>query len=315
MAKEADRVEKPSDCAIAVAIPTTLEEFKYCWNDPDREFPQLIFELMGIPALDNAWKKVYEQLIAEYWEIRKELIGRGVMVVERAGRRDVSESLCRFPVVSVMAHSPYPPLSIDDVLQPDLFLAAFGLKKSGRKTEGNAIIEWLCKQPEIKRATNVPTLVGGLNQLIERGRKFFHDPPEGFDDHHQASPQDFERSNLPACVTRMHLYMALPTVFRAPNILELYDGAIDFASLAELIPKTYSGTIDFLNCSSLWFTEDLRKVRATPAAYLALKQLAFVDEWLKLYLFTIRYLDYEPMLFVQARLRVHRDLMRSRRQA
>ena len=296
--------ETPHECALAVGIPLSYAEFDQAWQRRDREFPRkLIGAALGICDPADAWVE-YSSYCRAVVELLNAAAKCGVSIVEKAALDDLPRLMRRFRVVTILAHSPFPLLHSKDVRCTERLRALFQLPATTSEKIPEAV-PWLLKHPEIMAAQTADELLAVMNVILKASRIALYDiRPAG------TGPGDHERSELRSTLTPVDLYLGLARVFRSPRILELRDGGVDFSSFARRIPKDFNGTLDFIACSSLWFAPSLRRVRPNVANYLCQKQLVFTEEWMRIYLATVRYLNLAAVSFAEARFKVHYDLLK-----
>src|SRR5690242_12201128 len=106
------RVVGPSDCALAIGIPMTEDEF--------------LEDLSAGASKDLAraakrWSKYEEQVAAPLQDAMMEAEGAGVTVRQRAGLRDIRDLCERFKALTVIAHWKYLLIDAADVADVSRF--------------------------------------------------------------------------------------------------------------------------------------------------------------------------------------------------
>jgi hypothetical protein len=294
----------PGDCALAVAIPLSLEALIDDWGRSDSEFARVIVrKAYESPSPEAAWRQGYSGLCDQLREEISTVRGLGVTVAEDARLADLGELFAKFKVVSILAHGPFPLLELDDVLAPQLLLNAFAPTDVGSAVQKHQLIKWLVGFPDVRNARSLEMLVRALRRLLDRSRSYFHRQID------EASagdlPRAFELDAPSGGLTRMLLQEAIPGALRSPPVLELRDGLHSFDAFISKIPCAFSGTIEFVVCSALWFTEPLRRARPHCADILCPKQLAFIGTRCRFYSYAIRQLAFQPTRYAHAQWTIH----------
>jgi hypothetical protein len=294
----------PVDCALAVAIPLSLEALVDDWNRSDSEFARVIVsKTYGSASPEAAWTQGYSGLCDQLREDVNTVRALGVTVAEDARLADLGDLFAKFKVVSILAHGPFPLLELGDVLVPKLLLEAFAQTDAGSAAQKHPLIKWLVGFPDVRNARSLEMLVRALRRLLDRSRSYFHrqihEAPAG------DLPRAFELDAPSGGLTRMLLQEAVPGALRSPPVLELRDGVHSFDALISKIPRDFSGTVEFVVCSALWFTEALRSARPHCTDILCPKQLAFIGTRCRFYSYTIRQLAFQPTRYSHAQWTIH----------
>ena len=282
---------RPEACALAVALPVSVAELEQDLAAGDREFARDIVLPEGPDATARgAWDHGYGAFVAGLAGHLQDIARLGVTVVEHARLEHVKPLFTRFRLVSLLAHGPFPLLSRGDVLEPAALLAALQGPPPGPR--GNAVLERLLEDPDVRAARSVNQSVRELNRLLQRSKQHFHE--EGFGE-----------INPGAWLTRMLLFEAFPGVFRPPTVIELRDGCHDYCAFCSIVPEEFSGNIEFLVCSALWFSEALRRRRRRCGDIFSPKRRVWASERIELYKVGIGLLKQMPMCYINAYDLVH----------
>jgi hypothetical protein len=296
----------PGQCALAVGIPTTLNELERQWEDPRFEF--LRREVMRSPdaTAQTAWNDGYEAF-AQRVRCVVSGIGRGlesyaacapITVVWDADLGVVRELIGRFHVVTVLGHSPFRLLALADILHPDRVLAALTGGGTSSCPE-HRVAEVLRRLPPVRSARDELELLRALNPLIQQSKDQYRYKPgrkEKLADMTSRSVGGF---------TGLSLYEAFPLNVKPPLVLELADGMHDFEELVQAVPEDHRGVLELLTCSGMWFAAALRRRRPASEAYLGGHQRARFLERITLYKSVIELLAERPMPYRDAVRQVH----------
>jgi hypothetical protein len=286
-----DDIVTPGDCALVVAIPRTLSDLQEDLPRRDREFARR-YVLPGFEATtaQGAWDHGYGAYIEKVAEVIADVRASGVTVVEDAGLSDLPRTFGAFKVVTFIAHGPFPLVKAADILDQEGVVRASRQYAPG--PDGNRVIARLARQEDVREATTPAQLAKALNRIIGRTQSYYQaTETSGIE----------SRSDL----TSLLVYEAFPGAFRPPAILELRDGIHDFESFCSIMPEGFRGTLEFLVCSALWFSEPLRRRRPNCGDILSPKQPAFLGGRVTKYRTVIRLLAAQPMRYTNAVCLVH----------
>jgi hypothetical protein len=284
-------VVTPRDCALVVAIPRSLSDLEQDLPRPDREFAQrYILPEFGATTAQVAWENGYESYVEKLAEIIVSVGALGVTVVENARLPDLPRIFEQFKVVTFVAHGPFHLVKPADILDPEGVICC--INKYTPAPNSNQVIARLASDEDVREAATPAQLARALNKFIGRTRSYY-----------QATETADSESR--ADLSSLLVYEAFPRAFRAPDILELRDGIHDFESFCSVMPDDFRGTIEFLVCSALWFSEPLRRRRPGCGDILSPKQPAFIGGRLTTYRIGIRLLANQPMRYTNAVMLVH----------
>jgi hypothetical protein len=299
---------KPPDCALAVAIPLSMEELSRDWIRDDTEFARVIVrKTFNALNAEEAWKRGYSILCDHVCDVVNSARALGVTVVKDARLADLRELFENFKVVSILAHGRFPLLEVEDVIVPDAFLETFAASRAGITAKSHPVISWLLGFPDVRNADSLEVLVRALKRQLDRTRRFYNrrrdEAPES------DLPRAYELDETKGGLTRLLLHDAIPGALRSPPVIELRDGVHSFDAFVSTVPPAFDGTIDFVVCSALWFAEPLRRSRPLCADILCPKQLAFIGTRSRIYLATIQQLEHRATRFAHAQWAIHQYLL------
>lgn len=322
LAPATDPVVGPGDCALAIGLPTSLEQLEYECDRPNHEFVRrVLLKRLGVTNAREAWNKGYDRFVASLQAMVGTLTGstsnescvqKGkVRVMWNATLPGVAELLKRFPVVSIVCHSPFPLLSRADVLNASEMMDQLVRRSDAETTQEHGVVRALRRHPDIRGATSENALIKVLNLRLDATKKFFHQEVKQPAAGEVVDPlAQFAHAEIAERPTMLSLYEAFPRAVKPPMVIELSDGMHDFEALVANIPERFAGTIEFLVCSGLWFTEALRRRRHSCSAILAGRQLAWFAERLTLYKHGIELLKAQPMAYADAVTAIHQEALR-----
>jgi hypothetical protein len=276
----------PGDCAMVVAVPRTLNDLQTDLPRADREFARrYVLPWFEATTAQDAWDHGYGAYVEKVGELIAEVGARGVTVVDDARLPDLPRIFAAFKVVTFVAHGPFSLLRAADILDPDGVMRA--IRQYAPGPDGNRVIGWLASDEDMCEATTPAQLVRALNRFIGRTQSYY-----------QARETNGPESR--ADLTSLLVCEAFPGAFRSPGILELRDGIQDFESFCSVMPQDFRGTVEFLVCSALWFSEPLRRRRPNCGDILSPKEPAFIGGRVTTYRIVIRLLASQPMSYTNA---------------
>ncbi len=284
---DSSTVVQPSDCALVISVPLSLSELEEVWSRGDSEFAKIVTDKTGSGSPEQAWSRGYSEACETVEEIILSVEALGVKVVTNATSRDLPEVFGKYSQVSILCHGPHPHLPARDVLHPGRLLSAFHEAKRGRIS--HPVVLGLIDRPEIARASSAAQLIKGINLLIKQTKSFFN----------------AETEEPTAGITRMLLHEALPGIIRPPAILEFNKSYVNFEEFVACIPDNYSGSIDFVTCSALWFSEALRRRCPTLGDITCPRKPAEFVTRAKFYQYIVKLLACRPSSFAEASRAVH----------
>jgi hypothetical protein len=280
----------PRDCALVVAIPRTLSDLEEDLPKADREFARRVLPACKETTAQGAWRRGYGAVMERMAEVISDVRALGVTVVEDARLSDLPQIFADFKVATLVAHSPFPGVTPADILDAEGVLRAIRQQAPG--DNGNAVIERLARDENVREASSADQLAKSLGMIIERTKRYY-----------QATEPSGRKSR--ADLTSLLVYEAFPGAFRPPSILELRDGIHDFEAFCQAVPEDFQGDMEFLACSGLWFSEPLRRRRPNCGDILCPYQTAFLGGRISTYRIPIKLISRHPMSYTNAMNLVH----------
>lgn len=295
----------PHDCVLAIAIPLSRNQLERDFFTTNKEFARLVVgKRLGAASPAEAWLNGYAHVIKNLFQVVERVRSLGVTVVTELQSNDLNRLFQDFKVVSIIAHGPFPLLRSEEILEPKKLLKLFGSATNSSDSNASPLIKRLLQFHDIRYAKSPVQLVRALNRQLEKSRRFYNCEFDGGQKADLFSV--FEQAESFGALTRLILYEELAGFFKPPPILELNDGMLDFENLITAVPLSFTGKIDFVACSAVWFTESLRKRRPSCGDILCPRQLADIEEKAILYQAIINQISHYPDNFTEVSLAVHR---------
>lgn len=278
----------PPDCAFAVGLPLTREDFDYDLAHPEQAdyVPGLMRKYSGVAA-DFVWERYYAPLALALCQHCDALEALGVTVCRAVSYQAFRDLLApgRFKVITLFSHSRWAEVTAADIPNVGAFLLAV----RDRIAEGSPFASELGQLLEIKfpgilalpDAGNVPEDLGSqivdrIREVVRESQAFYEkdafgevtDPvlPTtaplsrlwravklffGNDPAPHAAPRHEFRDFLPGrLITRALLEHHLPRVVVPRWSVEFRRALVTSAQFLNAIPAEFSGVLDLCFCSS-----------------------------------------------------------------
>jgi hypothetical protein len=293
-----ERIATPADCALAVALPLTFEEFARDAVSPHKDFARSVVANSG-RSVDAAWRELYEpKVMSLYTRVVARAESLGVTVVPRVTADALRALLERFHVVSLFAHSRLAPVRPDDIVMPTGILEtieAGDLVVTVHLRDLFATQQWASDEAVLR-----DQLADALDRSLEPSRAW------------SASTVARDDSDRPAhYLNRVMLEDALGAALRPAPLLELRDGLVTHGELLAMIPGDFDGVLDLSVCNSVALGESIKR-RRPHCLVVENMFLARIDLRLVRYGLVVSQLAREPARFTDALLEIKRALLKDR---
>jgi hypothetical protein len=241
-------VISPADCALAVALPLTEQQFMSDATARDREFARSVVAGSGRSPAD-AWSELYAPKVVALCErIAARVRSLGATVATGVTAPALRELLERFPVVTLVAHSVSSAVRPDDIVEPrtvvDLIRAG-GTIVARRLREALANRRWSDEETALRHQ-----LAAALDEALAPTRAWTETTVRT--DHADRPARYLSRVMLEDC---------FGTAMRRAPILELGDGLKTMDQLLAAIPHRFAGVLDLSVCNSFAFAESIKRRR------------------------------------------------------
>jgi hypothetical protein len=301
----------PSNCALAIALPLTKEEFLADLRpEASKDYASYYCSLMGVKRGHEALWTVYRDNISTLIEgVAAEVESLGVKVVRQVKLADMPSLLSDRDVVSLVSHwrgadveaqdfVDFPcfvnklSTSCDDVIvyvRQKLSSSVMARARQFKATSGN---DFLAFRNE---------LIDELNGLLESenlGRR------PGFDISETEQRLHVEQRKY---LNRMTLDAAFAGDLNKGNRMEFFDGLQPAEAIRERIPDSFAGLLDLIVCNSVLPAEVIKLMKRN-GLIIANQFPAKPSFRLLLYKTIIRSLHYQPDTFVDTTMKVRQKL-------
>ncbi len=292
-----ERTVSPADCAMAVALPLTLEEFIHDAASPDKDFARSVVDGSGRTAQD-AWREVYlPKIVALYTRVEQRARALRATVVPRVTATALSELLARFPLVSLFAHSVSAPVRPADVVQPRAIVDAVerGETVVARRLRDalGANRRWASEGPVLR-----DQVAAALDEVLAATRAW------------SESTVRVDRDGRPdRYVNRVMLEDCFGAALRRAPLIELHDGIKTMSELLLAVPPEFAGVLDLSVCNSVALGESIKRQR--PRCLVVENVfLARIDLRLARYALVLNRLALGPARYTDALTEINRILLK-----
>ena len=251
---------RPSDCALALAIPLTRERFLASLARPDEK--DFIFHFIKGRGLQRAdpefcWQ-VYEAEEAAFVSaVCDEVAHCGVKVAYDVDLNQLAVLLARYSVVTLVAHFRFVEFSITDIDKPLAILASLRdpVSKLLEEIRGKVI------ELDSDLLANDNDRVDSLRtRLCDVFRTIANEAEQPYWDKDVQTSSDQE-SHFRIRLTRSEFERAFPDAIKPARVIEFSDGLHTIPELVQSIPVEFSGLLDLTVCNSVITAAAIRSER------------------------------------------------------
>jgi hypothetical protein len=251
----AGRQISPSECALAVCLPLTIEEFfQQLSSSSAADFAKHVRKanfLQGA-ADEYYWQAVYAPVAARMERVLSRVESMGVRVVRRACSNDLRPLCRRYQVVSVLAHWRFLSLRLDDLLNHDALIR----QMSAPGTDVQEVVArgvaarlgdgWNRAGPE--------EMLIALNDIIAVAHRGYRRAEPNSEVWRPEVPEEAYR------LTRPRLEEAFRGCIRPGGSVELADGMHTIEEFARTLPEEFDGVLDLALCNSAVLLAAVKRV-------------------------------------------------------
>ena len=303
------RPVSPNDCALAVVIPLTREQFLADLVRADeKDFVRHFREQKGLQQAEAefCWE-IYEAEEAVFAEaVCCEAERLGVTVRFNAGLADLTDLLNRFPVVTLVTHWRFVPVEPADILDAPALLARLQSPEAGVQQAIRQALKLL--DPQLLQTETTAQLSGEeLRQRVAAAIGTIADEAERLYGDESAS-EGFQPEQMPNGLrnnlTRWEFEQVFPDCIAPARVIEFNDGMKTMAELIEAVPQDFSGLFDLTVCNSVIPAAPIRHRRQN-CLVAANRKPAVLKARMYLYGLEISLLAKQPMPFIEVIKQVH----------
>jgi hypothetical protein len=247
------RPVSPNECALAVAIPLTREQFLVDLStSEERDFVHHFRDERGLQraSAEFSWE-VYEENEGTFAEtVCSEVERLGVTVRRNAKLADLSDLLSRFQVVTLVAHLRFVPIKPEDIADPMRLLELLQSNQSSVHESMKEAFEQAdpdLLQSKVARHLRDEELRSRVAQVINGVANMAQDRYSGRAESVELRTHDgFDKS-----ITRMEFEQMFPDCIIPASVIEFRDGMYTVREFLCAIPETFDGLLDLTVCNSV----------------------------------------------------------------
>lgn len=297
----------PPDCALAVAVPLTREQFLEDLSHPDSK--DYASHIKRENFLDGASDEYYCDLFERSARVARrvcddvEALG---VTVRRDGRlADLTNLMRHFKVVTLVTHWRFTTLLPEDIIDPNALWHALTFPESrvqqaiARAASGfdpKLFSEKAFYEQFDTLGTRLATV---LNSVISASHALY-----SVSNH--ASPLDMNVAASPMIerLTRVELEQSFPELIAFGRSVEFSDGMRCVPEIVTAVPKGFDGLLDLTTCSSVILGKAIKT--SHPDCLVAMNRYATaLHVRMPLYKLVIEDLARRPSVFADALARFH----------
>jgi hypothetical protein len=288
----------PGDCALAVGLPLTREEFMGGLTS-GRDFARHVRRTNFRHGLseDYYWEEVYRPVTETVLRVCNRVEKVGVAVRESVTLEDLAELVRCYKVVSLVGHWRFMALVPEDLLDAYRLIDALRGPEGALHTAISAAMQR--RSPELWKQYHPGSpgvLLASLNEMIRDAHLWYH--REGGLSVREPTEEDLQRLTRPA------VEQAFPTLIRQGLAIELSDGMHKIGEIVDAIPAGFDGLLDLTICNSVILGAAIKRVR--PGCTVAVSRYSVeIAVRTALYSLVIEELKHGGLSFMDAVARVH----------
>lgn len=288
----------PSDCALAVGLPLTRDEFMRGLTS-DRDFSRHVKRTNFRHGLSEEyyWEEVYGPVTETMRRVCNRVEKAGVAVRQSLTLGNLAELVRAYRVVTLVGHWRFMALVPEDLLDTCRIFEAL------RSPEG-VLCEAIAAAVR-RRSTEVwkeghpgspGILLASLNEMIRDAHLWYQRGGGALA--REPTEEDLQRLTRPA------LEQAFPTLIRQGLAIELSDGMHTIGEIVDAIPAAFDGLLDLTICNSVILGAAIK--RARPGCTAAVSRYSVeIAVRTALYGLIIEELRRGGLSFMDAMVRVH----------
>lgn len=299
---------KPHECALAVGIPLTREQFIEDLSRPDlKDFASHVRRENLQPDVSNEyyWGR-YEGSVRVARRVCEEVKALGVTVCLTVTPGELTELLRNFKVVTFVTHWRFTRLLPEDLIDVDGLLNS--LARPASRVQWAVRQALLARDPDVladtsrwaERATGVrERLTLALSAIAVASHALYRsvadDAPPAED---QYRTDELER------LTRVELERAFPNQVAFGKSVEFSDGMRSVQDVVDAVPVGFNGTFDLTSCNSVILGKAIKA--SHPNCLVAMNRYP-TDLYVRMpiYKLAIEYLNENHIPFTEALIRFH----------
>ena len=297
------RIVSPADCAIAIALPQTKQQFdEDCRPGSPTPFIRAIKPVNRNGRIITPFERYQTDVLDPLNDLIQEATDTCVKVYPRVKLTEIGPICRRHPVVAIVAHWEYLLMPPGDVLDVALFRSLLGVDDNGETAhppDPKSLSAALQRDPAIVAAKTKESLSAALSARL------------GANWTYQAQGEEIgiaPAKVLAGDLNRPLLEEYFPGCFAKGHSLELTDGRCTAHEFIEQLDDSFADVLDLTVCYSMMLAEAIKRSRPNSNVICSVG-LQTIDARLVMLKWIIRVLKAESQPYEDASAFVHSALM------
>lgn len=305
----------PRDCALALTIPLTREQFlSDLAQTQNKDYAAHVKRRNFKPRFDDDyyWDEVYRPLPRIVGQICNEVEKRGVTVKRSLMLSELPDLLKNFKVITLIAHWRFSKIRPEEITDPNGFLAALHAPQNEVQRAVRQEIMKSCPEllnEQFLRQTSEEEMrgktVAAINPIIAAAHALYRQRDSNDTKSQSAGVHDDLLTEVSLLrLTRVAFEQAFPTQIAASRAIEFSDGLHNIAQFVETIPDNFDGLLDLTVCNSVIVGEVIKFNR--PKCLVAVNRYPTQPHVrLAFYKLAIEMLSRRPALYIDVLTKLH----------
>lgn len=281
---------KPHQCALALAIPLSYDDFLAGLESGiNKDFAKSLARQNHALRESTLWEIVYAHTVKTVKSVAQAVAAQGVTVVTNATFRNFQELFEQFPVVTLVAHWRSSKFYPSDFIAPEQLIKALEHSSTplAQKLSSELSEDWIQNIQTLEYHAD-PTLAKILANDFNKILVSSNLCPDRFPNQMcQIALYDDYRKYL----NRLVIDDTFAGIISPGNRIEFFDQFHSIEEVVTAIPENYNGLLDFTVCNSVLIANVIKRQRR--CIVLVNKELTNVD---------FRMVIYKGMIELLARL-------------
>lgn len=255
----ARHLERPTDCAMAIALPLSRRAFMRDLNSTNgRDLPRRQLGKVPGSTKREGWHR-YRPVVKTARDVIRCVRRLGVEVVLDATVDNFADLLRRRRAVTFFSHHPFLFIKSEDILDASVLARHLSDDLTLSPRDGaehlRQYVARVWHRQGSGQSARADTLAAALNGLIARDADFWGVQARG-------SPADDDEREPLVRVTRLDLELAYGGLIAEKSMVDFGDGVQPIRRLIGAVPSGFDGTLDLITCHSINAGEIIRRQRA-----------------------------------------------------
>ena len=301
---------RPSDCALALAIPLTREQFLSDLANPIKDYASHVKRRNYLDwRTDEDYWEIFRPIAGTISRISRDVEKLGVAISNYTSLGEFGAMFDNFRVITLVTHSRFNSLKPSEFGDPRGFIELLRSPENlVQKSIGDILLPVLGQNgsESVSGASDddiSEKIVRELNLVISKAHTFYGTQEKNDSSDPQADSEMLGDRPLER-LTRYAIEQAFPGHIQEGHSIEFSDQMSTVSDLVAMIPGDYSGLLNLIVCNSVIAGELIKYYR--PACFVATNRYpAQPHVRMAYYKLAIYELARTPMPFIDAITRIH----------